>query len=434
MSDTDHLVELSSEEQPSQSSTTGGTLGLSGMQLKARFPARPLETSWPETRLDSLAVIARVLDAPFRLENSSSQKPRSRGVVAILGWLATFPGDTWQDRWLTGGAEASIDWRELLKNATIPGQDKPPPYLSVNSGLLVLICADVIRPHLDWLLQFAAVRRNLGIEMARTRDPEAFAAMGRTCATEQVGLQPGQLALTQIAAIMAAKGGLVVDVEVGDCVQVLEGVSSLPRSWHGYSRSPLFYQLLRWHRVLGEEAPAALEMFTGSGQPTCEQLIDRYNIRCRPARDLLIDYLSECQMAMDFSTLQRMSYLVGKLFWADLEEHHPGIDSLKIPAEIASSWKQRVVKRTFTSTTGSGEKVQKTLERLDARSVFSAVRVFYLDLAEWVEEDPARWGPWAVRCPVNARDVSHKKSRLARKSRMDQRTRERLPVLPALVS
>ena len=38
------------------------------------------------------------------------------------------------------------------------------------------------------------------------------------------------------------------------------------------------------------------------------------------------------------------------------------------------------------------------------------------------------------RCPVSASDVSHKKDRSQRKSRMDQRTRERLPVLPALVS
>ena len=66
--------------------------------------------------------------------------------------------------------------------------------------------------------------------------------------------------------------------------------------------------------------------------------------------------------------------------------------------------------------------------------MLSAVRAFYLDIAEWADDDPARWGPWAVRCPVSASDVSHKKDRSRRKSRMDQRTRERLPVLPALVS
>ena len=61
------------------------------------------------------------------------------------------------------------------------------------------------------------------------------------------------------------------------------------------------------------------------------------------------------------------------------------------------------------------------------------MRAFYLDLAEWAEEDPARWGPFAVRPPVSASDASHKKDRSRRKSRMDQRTRERLPVLPTLV-
>ena len=35
------------------------------------------------------------------------------------------------------------------------------------------------------------------------------------------------------------------------------------------------------------------------------------------------------------------------------------------------------------------------------------VRAFYLDIAEWAAEDPARWGPWAVPCPVRAADIQH---------------------------
>lgn len=411
----------------------GRMVSPTGAQLKAGFPARVSGPSWPSTRLDRAAVLERVFAVPFRLKNAASQNNRRKGVLAVLGWLSTFPGETWQQRWQASGSEATKDWRKLFKGEPAdrwPGSQ--PPHLS--SGLLVLICADVIRPSLGWLLRFAPVRRTLAIEMARTRDTKAFSAMNDTCVTEEVGLQAGQLALTQIAVIMAAKGGLVAAVEVGDCVEVMEGVVGLPKSFHGYSHSPLFYQLLRWHGVVDEEAPAALEMFSGNGQPTCEQLIDRYNITCRPVRDVLVDYLRERQMAMDFSSLQRTAYLVGKLFWADLEAHHPGIDSLKLPRDISASWKKRVMTRTFTSTTPSGKKVQKTLERLDGRSVLSAVRVFYLDLAEWADDDPARWGPWAVRCPVSATDVSHKKARMARKSRTDQRTRERLPVLPSLVS
>src|SRR6185437_13450936 len=201
-----------------------------------------------------------------------------------------------------------------------------------------------------------------------------------------------------------------------------------------HAHSPLFYQLLRTHGVLGLDAPATIEMFSGRGQPSCEQLIDRYRIACRPMRDVLVDYLRERQPSVDFSSLQRLAYLLGKLFWADLEAHHPGIESLKLPREIAAAWKQRVMTRTRTTTTPAGDQLRLTSPRLHGRSVLSAVRAFYLDIAEWADDDPARWGPWAVRCPVSASDVSHKKDRSRRKSRMDQRTRERLPVLPALIA
>ena len=55
-----------------------------------------------------------------------------------------------------------------------------------------------------------------------------------------------------------------------------------------------------------------------------------------------------------------MAYLLGKLFWADLEAHHPGIDSLKLPREVAAAWKQRVMTRTRATTAPTGEQVQLT--------------------------------------------------------------------------
>ena len=62
----------------------------------------------------------------------------------------------------------------------------------------------------------------------------------------------------------------------------------------------------------GQDAPAAIEMFSGRGQPSCEQLIDRYRIACRPVRDVLVDYLRERQPSVDFSSLQRLAYLLGQ--------------------------------------------------------------------------------------------------------------------------
>ena len=42
--------------------------------------------------------------------------------------------------------------------------------------------------------------------------------------------------------------------------------------------------------------------------------------------------------------------------------------------------------------------------------------------------------PWAVPCPIRHDEIGYHKEASRRKARMDQRTRERLPVLPALVA
>ena len=84
-------------------------------------------------------------------------------------------------------------------------------------------------------------------------------------------------------------------------------------------------------------APAALRVFSGRGQPAAAELIGRYGIQCRPVRDLLVDYLAERQPSLDFSSLNNLAYHLGKLFWRDLETHHPGISSLKLPRDAAAA-------------------------------------------------------------------------------------------------
>ena len=197
-----------------------------------------------------------------------------------MNWLRTQSGDSWQQRWRASGAEDHPDWRRSVG----VGRAKPMPHLS--PGLLVLICADAIRPGVDWLLRFAPARHNLATEMARTRDPGAFAALATLCRQGRVGLQGEQRALTQVAVVMAIKGGLVEQVRVGDCVELLAVAERVRTTSDRHANSPLFYQLLRAHGGLGPDAPA-IEVFSGRGQASCEQLIDRYRIACRPVRDVL---------------------------------------------------------------------------------------------------------------------------------------------------
>ena len=228
---------------------------------------------------------------------------------------------------------------------------------------------------------------------------------------------------------MAAKGGLASDITVGDCLELVKaGREAFPGVSVNGRHSPFFYQMLHALGVFPPGAPPTVRMFASviTGKLDAGQLVDRYDLACRPVRDLLADYLRERQPGVDYITLNGLSAVLALWFWKDLETHHPGISSLRLPPDIAAAWKQRLQVRAAPA---GGE---ATAERYSAGDVLSRVRAFYLDLAEWAEEDPAQWGPWAVPCPVRASDIQHRQRAARRKARMDQRTRERLPVLPAL--
>jgi Phage integrase family len=422
---------------PSEPGETSRPSGEGGTDMSARFPARPVALSWPATQTARDTVLSRLLSSPFALDHPVSQQKRRQGLLTMMNWLEAQPGNTWQDRWLASRAEDESDWRRLVapwRTGRTTAGGAEPTAAHIVPALGILICGDVIRPRLEWLLSSRWAPRTLAVEMARTRDATVFAELAAACEAGSVGTQTRQTALNRIAFIMAAKGGLVADVTVGDCVELLALTPQGGTRGDGHVRSSLFYQLLLSHGVFGQQAPTALRVLSGRGQLTPEQLIDRYQITCGPVRDVLVDYLRERQLTADFSSLQRLAYLLGKLFWADIETHAPGVDSLRLPRDVAASWKQRVMTRTVTTKTHDGRTVETIQARLDGRSVLTAVRSFYLDLAEWADDDPARWGPWVARCPVSASEASHKKDRTRRKSRTDQRTRERLPVLPALAA
>jgi hypothetical protein len=376
-------------------------------ELPTRFPPRPAGSSWPATLATRQEVLARLLAPPFPLDNPLGQQGRRLGLVSMVSWLEAQPGGSWQDRWLASGAEDAADWRILVTTwksrrtgISLPGPAMPAPH--AGAALLVLICADVIRPGMSWLVSCPAAPRNLAAEMARVRDPAAFAELAALCQSGSVGAFARLTALGKIAVIMAARGGTTAGITVGDCIELLNIVAAARTGEDRHAHSPLFYQLLRSLGGFGQDAPPAMRALGGRGKPTCEQLIDRYGIACQPVRDVLVDYLRERQAASDFSSLQRLAYLLGKLFWADLEAHHPGISSLKLSRDTAAAWKQRVMTRTTTTLTSDGQRTQTVTTRLDGRSVLTAVRAFYLDIAEWADDDPARWAPHAVRCPVSA--------------------------------
>jgi hypothetical protein len=220
------------------------------------------------------------------------------------------------------------------------------------------------------------------------------------------------------------KGGLVRDITVGDCVELTTALQE--HHFRGSAGRPLFYAMLKHADVLPAAAPERLRVLRLDGRRSVEQIVDGYGLQCRPVRDLLVEYLTERSPELDHTSLRSVARNLCRLFWRDLELHHPGIDSLRLAPEVAQAWKQRLAH----IRDADGRPVRP---RVNYRSELVFVRAFYEDIARWAADDPARWAPWVAPCPIKAAEVTLKKANSRVKSRMDQRTRTQLPLLPALL-
>jgi integrase len=407
---------------------------LAGYQAgRTRFPPRPAGGDWPATmqsREQVLGQLASTAPGP----GSGGTGRHAAGLALLLDWLAGQDGGSWQERWLASGADgAGAAWTRLaggwLKQARGPHARG---LVMLAPALVTAVCADIMRPSPGWLAAGGCDHARLARAMAASRDPGGFARLRALCDSGPAATAPNtarSYALRRAAVILAAKGGVLAGITIGDVLELLDTEADV----HGTTRpgAAACYRLLREMGIFGPAAPGRLRELRTAGQRTPAEMIDRHHLTCQPIRDLLVDYLRERQPAMDYGSLEQLARRLG-MFWADLEAHHPGIDNLHLSAQVADAWKQRMRIKQKTITTGTGGKTVVEAERICHREFLTPVRAFYLDLAQWAVDDPARWAQWAVPCPVGRAETIQGKAQRHRKSRMDARTRERLPVLPVL--
>jgi hypothetical protein len=174
-------------------------------QLREHFPPRPAEPWWPHTAQPLEETLRRLTSPPYLPEVKPTRAGRRRGASKLLRWLSSHPGNTWQERWLASGAEdrPGAGWTELpLEWLRECGEAASYDPEDLSSGLLMLICGDVIRPGLAWML--TRTHRHLAAAMEQTRASEGFARLRRLA-----DAGPAASALdARIAATRAAPVGL----------------------------------------------------------------------------------------------------------------------------------------------------------------------------------------------------------------------------------
>ena len=386
-------------------------------------PAIARSTVWPATQqsVEEVLAAAEELEAEAGAGGKELQR-RVRWVGRLLAWLARFDGETWQQRWHSSGADAAAKaWTDLVAN--IEGLPPDPKdrrsQLTGAAGRLILL--DLIRPGYDWL--YSSPSNTLNKRFEQVRDAAGFAALGALCdANRRLTSSDRRGAFVQLTRILMHNGGLLADITLADCVEAY-------RAQDGYG-SRLYshwYVLLRERGILPADSPPSVFAASRRGQLTIEELVDGYQVECKPVRDLFVDYLTERQPGLDYSTIRQLTSKLVLLFWRDLELHEPGIASLHLSDDVARGWKQRLRHVRYGNH-------RLGREREDPWAILMAVRAFYADLSHWALEDPARWAVWAAPSPVDSRDLAGMtKQTKRRQSRMHQRTRELAPLLPRLV-
>lgn len=380
---------------------------------------RPTRDDWGQTTLCRPEVEAHV--APLAGGSAKAIKVRMVGVRRVLDWLEDVPGSSWQQRWCSSGGDAAgRAWVDLVPRGTGSHGGGTARTDTIRAGLFPLLLGQVVRPSMVWLLD-----QNFSQTLARAVaviDPDGLAALQRASEAEQrVGGRFDRV-INILGRILLHKGGPLTALTAGDCAEYWWVRRGLGKEM---SEGGLYYSLLFEMGVFGADAPPSLTAATRRGPLSCAELIDRYDLACGPIRDLLVDYLAARQPSVDHTSLSNIASHLGRLFWKDLEIHHPGIDSLRLSPEMAAAWKQRL--QTISAGPGAGKR------REVPEITLMAVRSFYADLAHWGIEDPVRFGRFVAPCPVRASEVSFKKRRKHRKAAMDQRTRTLAPVLPVLV-
>jgi integrase len=336
---------------------------------------------------------------------------RRRALREVLDVLDAVDGDSWQMRWLASNTETASGRRPAGVDR---GQEA-----RARLGMRFLLAYRHVQPGYDWLLD----GRMLGLadELRHSTDAEDLTRVHERATATHIPPRTARDALDLVARLLIHTGRRMDELTTQDLLDYQAACRRKQREAHGLQTA---YQLLRGLRVPGIVDTPSLNIGRRRriGQLSIDELVDHHSVGCQPVRDLLVRYLRERAPSLDYSSLCSLTSHLVRLFWTDLERHHPGIDSLRLTPQLAQQWKERARRCTDGRP------------RQDWMGVFMAVRSFYLDIAHWAVTDPAAWAPWVAPSPVSASDLKGMtKLRRQRQARIHSRIRAAAPVLPALV-
>ncbi|MGH3439467.1 MAG: tyrosine-type recombinase/integrase [Sciscionella sp.] len=364
------------------------------------------------------AVMALLIEHADQLGFSYDRKRRiRRSTPAILEWLQSHPGEGWQQRWVAADAESRLDWlNDLPTISPVQAREKRAGNVIATNSLLL---NRIVLPGYDLLAGWGAM--TLYRDTLNSIHPELFSRIAEQAGPHGMVERRKQAGLKVLAKLVLHTGRNVDQLTSDD----FDDYRNWGLAHNGFMPPGIVpaWDLLRGLEILPSNRTLKAHLHAGQ-RPTAE-LVDRYRLRCTAVRAAFIRYLDERRPGLDYVSFNALVvHLVGE-FWADIEHHHPELDSLNVPSDVAAAWKQRV---RFVTTKNRPPRPRKSYPQL-----LMKVRSLYLDIQEWALEEPY-WAQHAFPSPVRRTETDGvAKQNRATAAAMHQRVRERLPKLPVLI-
>jgi len=366
----------------------------------------------------SVEEIAQAVRVTWPTKSADNRWNRSRGARDLLRHLSGFPGHTWQDRWEASGFNEAGRPVSALRSTRREMS-------RVGVGAACLFCLRIIQPSLE------AFRSNTFLYygrrfLAAQNDPLLEKFWTQVQATPVNPIHHGT-ALFDVAVALTTQGIALADLTPAALLHYAwqcRGQGLVLGARGAGSRFPghLAWQALHATGHFPSHGPATLKAALLNGRLTVEELVDRHEIRHAGVRQLLIAYLERRKPELDYSTLDNLSRHLASNFWATIEQLAPDQPDLRIDAGLYQRWREQAANRAD----GKG--------RRDFDPILRAIRAFYADLRAWAAAEGEQWAIWVAPCPVSDADVRGYGIRKRRvKERMDDRTRQRQPLVSTLV-
>ncbi|WP_309115999.1 site-specific integrase [Saccharothrix sp.] len=363
--------------------------------------------------------IARLATATWDGAEVTRQQ-RGQATRQVLTYLTEFDGDTWQQRWDSsplGRAEIQVN---SLGSRRTTG-------LAYGPGLRSLFCLRVIQPTL------LALRTNSFTDyasffIAAQADPllDKFAELA---AAHDMSWQHRREAVFDVCCALTVQGVALTDLTPAALIHHGHETRKVKATMRPGKRDanrfvgPSAWNVLHRMGHFPDGTPSTMRAALHRGQLSVEEMIDRYPIRNRSVRQLLIDYFVRRSADTDYASLSHLVLELAHHFWEKIERINPGQVDLRVTPEVYATWRHMI------STRDDGK------PRAGVDGIVIIVRSFYYDLHTWAADEPERWAPWVAPCPIppsELRGLGKRRRRINERSA--DRTRQRQPLLPILVA